>query len=148
MNYVAMMGRLTADPNTGIKDETSYARFRIAVDRQFKKEGQPDADFFNCVAFGKRAENIGKYFSKGTKVIIQGRLQNNDYVNKDGVKIQDNNIMVDNIEFAESKAASQRYKEEHQDQAAPQPQPQSAPQSSSNNFMAIPDSISEELPFS
>lgn len=107
MNKVIEVGRFTKDPDISSSTSgTTFARFSIAVDRKFKREGEPDADFFNCSAFGKTAEFIEKYMKKGTKVAIAGRLENNDYTNKDGQKVHDIRIMVDEIEFAESKKES------------------------------------------
>ena len=104
MNKVIEMGRLTRDPEiSSSASGTTFARFSIAVDRRFKREGEPDADFFNCSAFGKTAEFIEKYMTKGTKVVICGRLENNNYTNKDGQKVYDVRIMVEEIDFAESK---------------------------------------------
>lgn len=104
MNKVIEIGRLTRDPDiSSSASGTTFARFSIAVDRRFKREGEPDADFFNCSAFGKTAEFIERFIKKGTKVALMGRLENNDYTNKDGQKVHDIRIMVEEIEFAESK---------------------------------------------
>lgn len=101
------MARLTKDPEVSSSASgTTFARFSIAVDRRFKRDGEPDADFFNCSAFGKIAEFIEKYGKKGTKFLISGRLENNDYTNKDGQKVRDNRIIIEEIEFAESKKES------------------------------------------
>ena len=135
MNKVIMMGRLTREPEiSNSASGTTFARFSIAVDRKFKKEGEPDADFFNCVSFGKQAEFVEKYLKKGTKIVISGRLQNNNYTNKDGQKIYDARIMVEDIEFAESKS---------NDGAST-----SAEKKPDNDFLNIPESLVEELPFS
>ncbi len=108
MNKVIMMGRLTRDPEVryGGANNTAIAKFSLAVDRRFKRDGQPDADFFNCTAFGKTGEFVEKYLRKGTKVVIDGELQNNNY-EKDGVKHYSDQIIINQIEFAESKSASQ-----------------------------------------
>lgn len=107
MNKVIEIGRLTRDPDiSSSASGTTFARFSIAVDRRFKREGEPDADFFNCSAFGKTAEFIERFIKKGTKVALMGRLENNDYTNKDGQKVHDIRIMVEEIEFAESKKES------------------------------------------
>ena len=140
MNKVMMMGRLTRDPEERVAQGTgnSVAKFSLAVDRPFKKEGQPDADFFNCTTFGKRAEFVGKYLKKGSKVVIVGSLQNNNYTDKNGVQRYDMQIMVDEIEFAESK------KSEGGAPAANAPAPvQQAP----TGFNDVPTGIEDELPF-
>ena len=119
------------------------ARFSIAVDRRFKREGEPDADFFNCTCFGKQGEFVEKYLRKGTKILLSGRIQNDNYTNRDGQKVSAVQIIAEEIEFAESKNASS---------AQSAPQSYSAPAEGSrpaaDGFMNIPDSIdSEELPF-
>ena len=88
MNKVILMGRLTRDPEVRYSqgaNPTAVARFSIAVDRRFKREGEPDADFFNCTAFGKQAEFIERYLRKGVKILTAGRIQNDNYTNKDGL---------------------------------------------------------------
>ena len=109
MNKVILMGRLTRDPEVRYSQgasQTAIARFSIAVDRRFKREGEPDADFFNCTAFGKQAEFVERYLRKGTKMVVIGSLQNNNYTNRDGQTVRDVQIVVDELEFAESKNAS------------------------------------------
>ena len=135
MNKVIMMGRLTKDPEIRYaQNGNAVAGFSIAVDRRFKRDGEPDADFFNCSAFGKTAEFVEKYLNKGTKVVIEGRLQNDSYTNKDGNKVTATKIMVDSMEFAESKQASAEDKPK-------------APEPDSHGFMEIPSELEEELPF-
>ena len=103
MNSIIIMGRLTKDTETGSSQSgNTYARFSIAVDRRFKKEGEQDADFFNCSAFGKKAEFVEKYMKKGTKVVISGEMRM-DRVTKDGKTTTYPKVMVNDIEFAESK---------------------------------------------
>ena len=109
MNKVILMGRLTRDPEVRYSQgasQTTVGRFSVAVDRRFKREGEPDADFFNCTCFGKQAEFVERYLHKGTKVVLCGRIQNDNYTNKDGQQVYNVRIMVDEIEFAESKNAS------------------------------------------
>ena len=148
MNKVIEIGRLTKDPEiTTSTSGTTFARFSIAVDRRFKKEGEPDADFFNCTTFGKTAEFIDKWIKKGTKVAITGRLQNNNYTNKEGQKVYTTDVVVEEQEFAESKAAST------QAAAAPMPEAPAAPAPDAadpvgDGFMNIPEGIDEALPFS
>lgn len=105
MNNWILMGRLTKDPEVRYgSNGMAIARFNVAVDRQFKKEGQPTADFFNLTAFGKTAEFVEKYLRKGTKIVAQAVIQNNNY-EKDGKTVYDNQFIVNNLEFAESKGA-------------------------------------------
>ena len=139
MNRVILMGRLTKDPDVRYSQgekSTAVARFTLAVDRKFKQEGQPTADFINCLAFGKRAEFLEKYCKKGTKLVVEGSWQTGSYTNKDGQKVYTNECLIENCEFAESKNASS---ENNQN-----PAPSNA---SSDGFMNIPDGIGEELPF-
>ena len=106
MNKVIMMGRLTRDPEVRYgqgANSTAIGKFSIAVDRRFKREGQPDADFFNCTAFGRQAEFVEKYLKKGTKIVISGSVQNDNYTDKDGNQRYSVQIICDEIEFAESK---------------------------------------------
>lgn len=145
MNKVILMGRLTRDPEVRYsqgENQTAIARYSLAVNRRFKREGDPEADFINCVAFGKQAEFAEKYFKKGTKMTITGRIQTGSYTNKDGVKVYTTDVIVEEQEFAESKAAAENH-------AAASPAPQPAPQQNqADGFMNIPDGIDEELPFS
>ena len=109
MNKVILMGRLTRDPEVRYSQgasQTAVARFSVAVDRRFKRDGEPDADFFNCTAFGKQAEFVEKYLHKGTKILLSGRIQNDNYTNKDGQMVYSVRVIVEEIEFAESKNAS------------------------------------------
>ena len=105
MNRVILIGRLTKDPEIRTSGNYTIASFSLAVDRKFKRDGEPEADFFNCTAFNKTAEFIEKYCKKGTKMVIEGRVQNDNY-EKDGVKHYGVKIMVDSLEFAESKSAN------------------------------------------
>ena len=152
MNKVILMGRLTRDPGVRYSQgasQTAVARFSIAVDRRFKREGEPDADFFNCTAFGKQAEFIERYLRKGVKVVVCGRIQNDNYTNKEGQMVYSVRVMVDEIEFAESKNASAGNGDGGYNgggymgggNSAP------APSGAGDGFMNIPDGIDEELPF-
>lgn len=146
MNKVILMGRLTRDPEVRVSQgerQTTIGRFSIAVDRRFKREGQPDTDFFNCTAFGRQAEFIEKYLHKGTKVVVVGSIQNDNYTNKDGVQQYSVQIMVDEIEFAESKSAQS----ESGFNGGFQSQSQPAANNNAGDFMNVPDGIVEELPF-
>ena len=138
MNKFILMGRLTRDPEVRYSQgasQTAVARFSVAVDRRFKREGEPDADFFNCTSFGRQAEFVEKYLHKGTKVVLSGRVQNDNYTNKDGQMVYNVRIMVDEIEFAESRRT----------EAGGDGEQTSA--SGMDGFMNIPDGIDEELPF-
>ena len=136
MNICIMMGRLTADPEIRFSQNgNAIGRFTLAVDRRFKKEGQPEADFHTCICFGKTAEFAEKYLRKGTKVVINGELQDNNYTKENGEKVYSKQIVLNSVEFAESKKNSQA----NSTQPAPKPD--------NDGFMNIPDSIDEELPF-
>ena len=102
MNKVIIMGRLTKDPETRQAGETTVTRFSVAVDRKYKADGQPTADFPSCVAFGKTAEFISKYFKQGMKIALEGRIQTGSY-EKDGVKHYTTDVIAESVEFAESK---------------------------------------------
>ncbi len=102
MNKLILVGRFTKDPEIRTSGNTTIAKFSLAVDRKYKRDGEPEADFFNCTAFNKTAEFIEKYCTKGMKMIIEGRVQNDNY-EKDGVKHYSVAVIVENIEFAESK---------------------------------------------
>lgn len=148
MNKVILMGRLTRDPEVRYsqgEQATAVARYTLAVDRRFRREGSDQqADFIGCVAFGKTAEFAEKYLRKGTKVVVSGRIQTGSYTNRDGQKVYTTDVVVEDCEFAESKNASSSNGEasgySHQDR----PSPSSA---AGDGFMNIPDGIDEELPF-
>lgn len=109
INTAILMGRLTADPDSGnIQSGTAYCRFTVAVDRKFadKTTGERQADFISCVAWGKTAEFVSKYFSKGKMIIVEGSLRNNNYTDKNGVKHYSYDVVADNVSFGESKSAS------------------------------------------
>ena len=136
MNKVILMGRITRDPDVRYSQTDSnmaIARFSLAVDRRYKKQGDTvTADFFNCTAFGKQGEFVEKYLKQGTKIVVTGRIQNDNYTNKEGQKVYSVQIMAEEIEFAESKAAGQS----QQNDSMP-----------GDGFMNIPDGIENELPF-
>lgn len=141
MNKIILCGRLTKDPEVRYSQGatlTAVARLSLAVNRKWKREGEPDADFFNCTAFKGQAEFIEKYLKKGSKVLISGRVQNDNYTNKDGQKVYAVNIMIEEIEFAESKNAGQQDTNQRQ---------QDRPAYTNDGFMTIPDGAEEELPF-
>ncbi len=143
MNKVIFMGRLTRDPEVRYGNNgNAVAGFSLAVDRRFKRDGQPTADFFNCSAFGKTAEFCEKYLHKGSKVVLDGEIQNDNYEDKNGTKHYGMKIIVSTIEFAESKRAA----EENGNYSEPSNEPTSDVPAD-DGFMKIPDGIDEELPF-
>ena len=153
MNKVILIGRLTRDPEIRYSQgasSTAVGSFSIAVDRRFKRDGEPDADFFDCTAFGKQAEFCNKYLHQGTKVCLNGRIQTGSYVNKEGQTVYTTDVIVESIEFAESKAAASgstggnAYGNTYADPGAGG----TAPADVSGDFMNIPDSVEDEgLPF-
>ena len=150
MNKAILMGRLTRDPEVRYSQTDSnmaIARFSLAVDRRYKKQGdETTADFFNCTAFGKQGEFVEKYLKKGTKIVVTGRIQNDNYTNKDGQKVYSVQIMVEEIEFAESKASSQSNAGNGNAGNDGGAQPQMGVPDA-DGFMNIPDGIGSELPF-
>ena len=145
MNKVILMGRLTRDPEIRYsqgENSTAVARFTLAVDRRFKRQNDDQtADFINCVAFGKTAEFAERYLHQGTKVVGCGRIQTGSYTNKDGQRVYTTDVVLDEVEFAESKNASQQNGDFQQNQ---RPEPS---QAAADGFMNIPDGLEEELPF-
>ncbi len=142
MNKVILMGRLTRDPDVRYSQgdaATAVARFTLAVDRRFRRE-DASTDFISCVAFGRNAEFIEKYFRQGTKAVICGRIQTGSYTNRDGQKVYTTDVVVEEQEFAESKNASA----DSGFTPVSRPQPSAA---IGDGFMNIPDGIDEELPF-
>ena len=145
MNKSILLGRLTRDPEIRYSqgaNSLAIARYSLAVPRSFKKEGEPDTDFFNCTAFGRNAEFAEKYLKQGTRILISGRLQQDTYTNKEGQKVYSVQIIVDEQEFAESKNSSGGESGGYQSSARPTPSA-----AVGNGFMNIPDGIDEELPF-
>lgn len=143
MNKVILMGRLTRDPDVryGGANNTAVARYTLAVNRKFKRDGEQDVDFINCVAFGKAGEFAEKYLQKGTKICISGRIQTGSYTNRDGQKIYTTDVIVEEQDFAESKSTAAQ----NNIQAGPSPY---GPAPDPDGFMNIPDGIDdEELPF-
>lgn len=137
MNSVQLTGRLTRDPEVRYTDGgLSIARFTLAVNRRFKQDNGPDADFIRCIAFGKTAEFIERYFRQGRKMDLNGRIQTGSYTNQDGQKVYTTDIVVENVEFGESKA-SQENRAAGQNHGA----------TANDGFMDIPAGIDEELPF-
>lgn len=134
MNKIIICGRLTKDPEIRQTTSTTVARYSLAVDRRFKKDGEQSADFFDCTAFGKAAEFAEKYLRKGTKMIVTGRMQQDNYTNKDGLKVYTWNLIVEEQEFAESKSASGEA-------------PAAEEKPAGSKYVEIADGIEEDLPF-
>lgn len=133
MNKVILMGRLTREPEVRYlqgESQTAVARYTLAVNRTFKRDGEPDADFINCVAFGRAAEFAEKYLKKGSRILISGRIQTGSYTDRDGRKVYTTDVIVETQEFTESKQQEKRE------------------ETSPDGFMNIPDGIDEQLPFS
>lgn len=142
MNKVILMGRLTRDAEVRYsqgENSTAIARFSLAVDRRFRRDGdEQTADFINCVAFGRTAEFLERFGRKGTKFVLEGRIQTGSYTNKDGVKVYTTEVVVEELEFAGSKG-------DHSEKPAGKKQEASAP--ADDGFVDIPDGVDEELPF-
>ena len=146
MNKVILMGRLTRDPevrySTSGDTQLAIARYTLAVDRRFKRDGDQSADFIRCVAFGRSGEFAEKYFHQGTKIVAEGRIQTGSYQDKDGKTVYTTEVVVENQEFAESKAASDN------NSYQPQPTAQAPTAPAGDGFMNIPDSVDDSgLPF-
>jgi single-strand DNA-binding protein len=132
MNKVILIGRLTADPEVRYsqgENATAVARYRLAVDRRYKKEGEQEADFISCVAFGKNGEFVEKFLKKGMKIGVSGRIQTGSY-EKDGVKHYTTDVIVEEHDFCESRGSGQ-----------------AAQTTDDGGFMDIPGSIDDEIPF-
>ena len=147
MNKVILTGRLTRDPDVRYSQGDSpmaIARYTLAVDRRFRRDNdQQTADFISCVAFGRNGEFAEKYLHQGTKIVAEGRIQTGSYTNKDGNKVYTTEVVVENQEFAESKASASN------NEGGFQPQAQSAPTApAGDGFMNIPDGVEDVgLPF-
>ena len=145
VNKVILMGRLTRDPDIRIsagEKGMAVGRYTLAVDRKYKREGEATADFISCICFDKKAEFAEKYFRQGTRIAVSGRIQTGSYVNREGKKVYTTDVVIEEQEFAESKAASASNSGY---QASPSPSPSA---DIGDGFMNIPDGIDEELPFS
>ncbi len=140
MNKVVLLGRLTKDPEVRYsqgENAIAIARYTVAVNRRFKRENEPEADFINCVVFGKSAEFAEQYFRKGMRVSVAGRIQTGSYTNREGVRIYTTEIVVEEQEFAESRAEQNRNANTTLNPAS----------EIGDGFMNIPDGFDEELPF-
>ena len=151
MNKVILMGRLVRDPEvryTQGDNQMAIARYTLAVDRRFNRNGDENtADFISCVAFGKSGEFAERYFRKGTKVLVTGRIQTGSYTNKDGVKVYTTDVVVEDQEFAESKNSNNNSGDSYGSSFGGGNSQSAAPMAADDGFMNIPDGIDEELPF-
>ena len=142
MNKVILMGRLTRDPEvryTQGENATAVAHYTLAINRIFKRENEPEADFINCTAFGRSAEFAEKYFRQGTKITISGRIQTGSYTNREGRKVYTTTVIAEEQEFAESKGEGKTAGRNDADGRSAY--------DANDGFMNIPDGIDEELPF-
>ena len=149
MNKVVLVGRLTRDPEVRYSQgdsATAVARYTLAVDRRFRRDDEPTADFISCVVFGRSAEFAEKYFRQGMRVSISGHIQTGSYMNKDGVKVYTTTVVVAEQEFAESRAENATNRGVYH-QSAPNQDVSTATNDTGDGFMSIPDGIDEELPF-
>lgn len=143
MNKVILVGRLTRDPEVRHSqgdNSTAVARYTLAVERKFKRDNEPTADFIPCVVFGRLAEFTEKYLRQGIRISVSGRIQTGSYTNKDGARVYTTEVIVEEQEFAESRAESEANRS-----ASKQPKPEETVDE--NGFMNIPEGLEEELPF-
>jgi single-strand DNA-binding protein len=143
MNKVILMGRLTRDPDvryTQGERPTAVARYTLAVDRRYKRDGEQTADFINCLAFGRNGEFAEKYLKQGIKIAVSGRIQTGSYVNREGNKVYTTDVVIEEQEFAESKASNDTAR----GKTEPERPKESAP---GDDFMNIPENLEDELPF-
>lgn len=149
MNKVILMGRLTRDPEVRYSqgnEQLAIARYTLAVDRRYSKNGDQTADFISCVAFGRSAEFAEKYLKKGTKILATGRIQTGSYTNKDGNKVYTTDVVIEEQEFAESKGSSSSASGDGY-QPATSGSAQGSASASAEGFMSIPEGIEDDLPF-
>ena len=146
MNLVILKGRLTRDPEVRYSQGATpmaTAKYCLAIDRKFKREGEASADFINCVAFGKQGEFAEKYLRQGMQILVKGRIHTGSYINKDGKKVSTTDVVLEEHEFCESKGSSQNNNPTPNVQAGKSP----FGPADSNGFMSVPDNIDEEVPF-
>ncbi len=145
MNMIILLGNITRTPEIRYtQGDTSYAiaYFDMAVNRPYAREGEPDADFFHCVAFRKQAEVVEKYFRKGSRLSLVGRVQNNNYTNKNGEKVYGVQVIIEKIEFAERKSVA----EKNSGNSLP-PDNENDNRGREEDFSTIPDGLENNLPF-
>lgn len=139
MNSCVISGRLTKDPEVRYTQaQMAIADFTVASDRRFKRDGEPTADFIRCKAFGKTAEFIEKYFTKGKPIILSGRIQTGSYQNKEGQTVYTTEVIAENVEFLGSKSENEHHEERQEPPAGKAPD---------NSWLDVPDDIDEQLPF-
>ena len=146
MNKVVLVGRLTRDPQVSYsqgENSTAVARYTVAVDRRFKRDNEPTADFISCVVFGRSAEFAEKYFRQGMRVALSGNIRTGSYTNREGVKVYTTDVVVEEQEFAQNRDENSPNMGGYQ----PSAPAQGAPADAGDGFMKIPDGIEEELPF-
>lgn len=141
MNKAILIGRMVRDAeirwNQG-ENQTCIARFTLAVNRKYARQGDKDADFISCIAFGKTAEFLERYGHKGIKFVVEGRIQTGSYTNREGQKVYTTDVVVESIEFGESKSAAVSNNTNNDNMQQ---------QTDENGFMLIPEGLEEELPF-
>lgn len=143
MNKVILLGRLTRDPEirySAGENPVCVARYTLAVDRRYKRDGEQNADFISCVAFGKSGEFAERYLHQGTKIAVTGRIQTGSYTNKDGVRVYTTDVVVEEHDFAGSKS-------DGSSNSAHAATPEPSQKTDEEGFMNIPDDIDSELPF-
>ena len=146
MNKIILMGNLTRDPEISYAQSSNMAiaRFGLAVNRRLQRDGETETEFFNCTAFGKSAEFVEKYFHKGSRMLLTGRVQNDNYTNKNGEKVYTVQIIAEDIEFAERKAAADQAAGSSYGGSTP---PAPADADGGSDFMPVPDGVDDDIPF-
>ena len=150
MNKVILMGNLTRDPEVSYSQNSNMAiaRFAIAINRRFQREGEDNTDFFNCTAFGKTAEFVEKYFRKGSRMLLSGRVENDNYTNKNGEKVYSVRIIAEDVEFAERKSAADSFSGGGgQGGGNPMPAPPEPASASDTDFTDIESGVQDDIPF-
>lgn len=152
MNKVILLGRLTKEPTlryTGGPDSMAVARFTLAINRRVKRENEQQADFINCIAFGKTAEIAEQYCHKGIKLAVEGRIQTGSYTDRGGIKIYTTDVIIENLEFAESRKAAGNSSNNKAGSSENNSNKMSGTYTDSDGFIHIPDGVEDEgLPFS
>ncbi len=148
MNKVILLGNLTRDPEIRYSQGSNMAiaRFSLAVNRRFPREGEPDSDFFNCTAFGKTAEFVEKYFHKGSRMSLVGRVQNDNYTNKNGEKVYSVQIIAEEVEFAERKSTADANAAAGFGGSGAGPAPAND-SDAGDDFMPVPEGVDDDIPF-
>ena len=148
MNKVILLGNLTRDPEVRYSQGSNMAiaRFSLDVNRRFPREGEPDSDFFNCTAFGKTAEFVEKYFHKGSRMSLVGRVQNDNYTNKNGEKVYSVQIIAEEVEFAERKSTADANAAAGFGGSGAGPAPAND-SDAGDDFMPVPEGVDDDIPF-